>query len=57
MIKIQSRVRHINPDLDKKYGVMEVWTIKNGEATCRFGDYLNFSIVTFPISQLKLAEG
>lgn len=56
MITKQSRVRHIDPEQDKKYGIMEVWEIKNGNATCRYGDYANFTIATFPISELRLSD-
>lgn len=47
------RVRHIDKQTDSKYGVMEILEIKNGYATCRYGDYYNMSLVTFPLSELK----
>lgn len=56
MITKNSRVRHINPETDRVYGVMEVWEIKNGYATCRYGDFSNLGVVTFPLSELKLAK-
>lgn len=55
MFKKGNRVRHINEEKDIKYGVMEIWEIKNGYALCRYGDYYNFSTVTFHLKELKLA--
>lgn len=53
MFQKGDRVRHIDEQTDKRYGVMEIWEIKNGFVTCRYGDYFNVSIVTFPLSELK----
>jgi len=53
MFQKGDRVRHINEQIDKQYGIMEVWEIKNGYATCRYGDYSSYGIVTFPVAVLK----
>ncbi|MNJ83831.1 hypothetical protein D3C87_12570 [compost metagenome] len=53
MIVKGDRVRYLDKGLDTQYGVMEVWEIKRGYATCRFGDFHNFSVVTVKISDLK----
>ena len=56
MFQKEDRVRHINDQTDKQYGVMEIWEIKNNFAVCRYGDYYNLSMVTFPLTELKLAD-
>ncbi len=53
MIRKGDRVRHIEESLYEKYGVLEVWEIKNGYAVCRFGDFSNFGIVDVEITSLK----
>jgi len=50
------RVRHKNVEMDKVYGIMEIFEIKNDQAICRYGDYSNFGMVTFPFKDLKKAE-
>ena len=52
-MKKGDRVRHIDKSIDIKYGVMEIWEIKNDYATCRYGDYYNMSLVSFKISELR----
>jgi hypothetical protein len=56
MFQKGSRVRHINEQLNKQYGVMEIWEIKNGFAICRYGDYYNLATVNIPLSDLKIAN-
>jgi hypothetical protein len=52
MILKGDRVRYIDKDLNSQHGVMEVWEIKGDYATCRFGDFHNFSLVTVKLSEL-----
>lgn len=53
MIRKGSRVRHIDSDLYKQYGVLEVWDIKNGFAVCRHGgDFSTFGLITVEIMKL-----
>lgn len=56
MIAKGDRVRHINEQINKQYGIMEIWEIKNGYATCRYGDYSNYGTVTFLLSELIKAD-
>jgi len=56
MFQKGSRVRHIDEELDKKYGIMEIWEIKNGFAACRYGDYYYFATVNFPLAELKVVN-
>ena len=51
------RVRHINPEIDKLKGVMNILEIKNGQAICGYLDYSRLHLMpgTFPISELKKA--
>ena len=56
MFQKGDRVRHINEQIDKQYGIMEVWDIKNGYATCRYGDYSSLGVVTFSMTELKRAD-
>ena len=56
MIQKGSRIRHRNPDIDKLKGVMIVFEIKNGFATCGYGDFarLGQGAETYLISDIKL---
>lgn len=56
MFQKGDRVRHINDQTDQQYGLMEIWEIKNSFAVCRYGEYYNLSIVTFPLVELKRAD-
>jgi len=47
------RVRHLNETDFKKYGVLEIWEIKNGYATCRHGDFDNFCVLTILLTDIK----
>ena len=58
MIRKDSRVRHIDSEIDNRKGVMKVFEIKNGYAVCGYGDFqrLGQGMETYLISDLKLAE-
>lgn len=56
MFKIGDRVQHISDQSYKLYGVMEIWEIKNNFAVCRYGDFHNLSIATFPLTELRLSD-
>ena len=55
MFKKEDRVRHKDEKNFKKYGVMEIWEIKNGYATCRYGDYNNFALITGLLTDIQKA--
>jgi hypothetical protein len=57
MIKEGSRVRHRNSEIDAKIGVMKVFSIKNGYATCASGDFHNLGagMDNYLLSDLVLA--
>lgn len=58
MIREGSRVRHVDPEVDKLKGVMVVFEIKNGTALCGYDDYetLGQGIENYKITDLKLSE-
>lgn len=58
MIQKGSRVRHINPEIDKIKGIMLVFEIKNGIALCGYGDYqrLGQGLENYKITDLKHSE-
>lgn len=58
MIKKGSRVRHKNEEIDKVKGIMFVFEVKNGFATCAKGSFENLGqgMETYKISDLKLSE-
>lgn len=56
MFQKGDRVRHTNEITDKHYGIMEIWELKNEYAVCRYGDYYNLSLETFPLTELKKAD-
>lgn len=58
MIQKESRVRHINEEIDKVKGIMVVFEIKNGYAVCGYGDFarLGQGMETYKITDLKLSE-
>ena len=56
MFQIGDRVQHISDQSYKLYGVMEIWEIKNNFAVCRYGDFHNLSIATFPLTELRLSD-
>lgn len=39
-----------------QYGIMEIWELKNENAVCRYGNYFNLSLKTFPLTKLKKVE-
>ncbi|MDB5228280.1 MAG: hypothetical protein JWN78_2473 [Bacteroidota bacterium] len=56
MIHVNNRVRHIDKELDKLYGILQVWELKGEYATCRYGDFHNFNIVTLNVSDIKKVD-
>lgn len=58
MIQKGSRVRHIDPSIDKIKGIMIVFEIKNGIALCGYGDYQRFGqgMENYKVTELKLSE-
>ena len=55
MISVGSRVRHIDPTIDRQRGVMIVIGIKNSIAICGYDDFDKAGeIHEFHISKLKL---
>lgn len=57
MLVVNDRVRLIDENLDKQYGIMSILSIKNGYATCANLDYAKFGqiIGTFLLTDLKIA--
>lgn len=58
MIQKDSRIRHINPEIDKEKGVMTIFEIKNGIALCGYGEYasLGQGLENYKITDLKLSK-
>lgn len=57
MFKKGDRVRHIDKMMFDKYGVLQIWEIKNGNAVCRYGDFSNFGVVTVAFTEIpRLVE-
>ena len=58
MIQKGSRVRHIDPAIDKLKGVMIVFEIKNGNALCGYGDYDRYGegLDNYKLTDLKISE-
>lgn len=56
MIRKNSRVRHTNPEINEKMGIMSVFEIKNGFAVCAKGGFENYGagMNTYPITELTL---
>jgi hypothetical protein len=57
MIQKGSRVRHLDIEIDKAKGIMQVFEIKNEFAICGYGDFERYSqgMKTYLIKDLKLA--
>lgn len=53
MLKKGENVRHTDKQTDEKYGLMKILEVKNNFATCSYGDFYNYSIITFPLTELK----
>lgn len=54
MLKIENRVRHRNPDVDKEKGVMILREIKGDFAICGCNDFDKLHLIyTFPLSELN----
>lgn len=55
MLTKGDRVRHINADIDKSLGIMNILEIKNGIAVCGYLDYSRLHIMpgSFPLSELR----
>jgi len=58
MFKEQDRVRFIDKEKDKQYGVLIIFNIKGEIATLGSGDYSTFgqNLCNAKLSELKLAE-
>jgi hypothetical protein len=58
MIQKGSKVRHVNPEIDKIKGILIVFEIKNGTALCGYGDYerLGQGLENYQVTDLILSE-
>lgn len=58
MLKLNDRVRFIDSDKDKQYGVLIILDIKNNIATCGSGDYatLGQNMCNAKLDELKSAD-
>ncbi|MCM8570868.1 hypothetical protein NE848_15840 [Gramella jeungdoensis] len=55
MVQKGDRVKHKNPEIDAKKGVMQVFEIKNNYAVCGYGDFerLGQGMETYIITDLE----
>lgn len=58
MIKENDRIRFIDQEMHRQYGVLLVFSIKGENATVGKGDYasLGQNIMTVKLAEIKLAE-
>jgi hypothetical protein len=57
MLKVNNRVRHRNPEIDKINGVMIIRKIKVKVAICGYNDFDKVhQIFKYPLSELKITN-